>query len=229
MTLLPPRPFGRARRSTGRIALALFVLATAAVPARAAYDGLLSNGWFNGSTSGWSLYNVGVGSIGYSAIDQGGSPASGSLLLTNDTSAEGITVIAKQCVSGLSGYVGQRFLVGADIRLASGGQSAGSSGLSVMWLDGDNCTGSSLHQWAFTATSSTDGTGWRHADFLTVPAPAGARSAIVGLRARKSVMGGSIAFHFDRAYFCPEATRCDALLIHGFENGSTSGWSATAP
>lgn len=229
MTLLPPRPCGRARRSTGRIAFALVAFAAAALPARAAYDGLLSNGWFNGSTSGWSLYNAGVGSIAYSSIDQGGSPGSGSLVLTNDTSADGITVIAKQCVSGLSGYVGQRFLVGADIRLAAGTQSAGSSGLSVMWLDGDNCTGSPLHQWAWTATSSTDGTGWQHADFLTVPAPAGARSAIVGLRARKSVMGGSIAFHFDRAYFCTEASHCDALLVHGFENGSTSGWSATAP
>jgi hypothetical protein len=212
-----------------RLALGALLLAAAATPAGAAYDGLLSNGWFNGSTSGWSLYSPGVGSILYSAVDHDGSGASGSLVLTNDTSAEGITVIAKQCVSGLSGYVGQRFLVGADIRLAAGPQSAGSSGLSVMWLDGDNCTGASVHQSAWTATSSDDGTNWQSASFRTVPAPAGARSAYIGLRARKAGMGGSTAFHFDRAYFCPEASHCDALLVHGFENGSTVGWSATTP
>lgn len=219
----------RACPSIARLAVGALLFAAAATPARAAYDGLLSNGWFNGSTSGWSLYNPGVGSILYSAVDHDGSGASGSLVLTNDTSAEGITVIAKQCVSGLSGYVGQRFLVGADIRLASGAQSGGSSGISVMWLDGDQCTGSSVDQYAWTATSSNDGTGWQSASFLTDPAPAGARSAYVGLRTRKTGMGGSTAFHFDRAYFCPEASRCDALLLHGFENGSTVGWSATAP
>jgi len=128
--------------------------------------------------------------------DADSNPDSGSLLVTEDTLGASDEFKTGGTTVCLAAQEGVTYDVAAQIEIDAG-QSAGSGGFEVEFLDGTGCDGESLGQ-AFFLTAATGA--WTLGE-KTPAAPAGARTALFRLLVSKRASDPPFAVHFDDVRF----------------------------
>jgi phospholipase/lecithinase/hemolysin len=159
---------------------------------------LLTNPHFDANVSGWTSAQPFLTAT-WNGIDASGSRTSGSVTLRNTwDSANGGGFMLTQCVPVTAGSA---YDVGAKMHIGGNQGTTGLAGPTIYFFDSLNCTGSDLGSGGayvyeptgkFIACAQTN-----------IPAPAGARSALVGLFLAKDQAGGVLEASFDDAFFGP--------------------------
>lgn len=172
--------------------LAVPLLLAAAAPLAA--QNLLTNPGFNRNLNGWT---AGPGAA-WSTADAEGSTRSGSGRGSNSSADGDLSLLQlAQCVPVTGGQSYQ----GGVLALLPGGQErTGNAAIIVQWFAEDGCGGTSLGETEVGVISSS--IAWQPVAESSLPAPAGARSALFGFFVGKNEDGGTFSAHIDDAFFC---------------------------
>lgn len=180
-----------ARRVAARLR-AVLPLAALLASAPAAAQNLVANPRFDTDTASWSLNDPGS-SFAWDSRDAGGSSASGSGHLTHSTLL--YYAGAGQCVSPIT--PGALYDFGAKTFIPSGQSATGSANVLLDWYDAPGCTGNLLGS---TGTNGNLGFDvWTPSSRTGMPAPAGARSALLTVNVAKSTSPAPFEVFFDDA------------------------------
>ena len=158
------------------------------------------------------------GTSAWSALDAGGSPSSGSALLTSTNATGGALVtLLTTCVPVAAG---QEYTVSADVRFTEGESSTGWAETVIDWTPGAACQGHISASALLTEVASR-GT-WIH-DSDTFTAPAGAISALVQVGIDKIEAGGTLSANVDNLVFGLASAPAEELVGYITVAGSTPG------
>ena len=198
--------------------LRLSAAAAALCASAASAQNLLSNPGFTANFDGWNV-NGGLPIVAtWSSDDAAGSPASGSVLVTDTDAVSGALLTAlNQCVAVTAGVTYQ---TSADVLFPGGQSSAGSAEILVYWTQQPGCNG------FLSGVSVTQALGQFPNDAWNpvaggLKAPDGAASARVQLGILKTPAGGSLAAKFDNVVFAPEGGGASDALV-GYIPGAGS-------
>ncbi len=196
-------------------ALALAAILVAVAPL-AEGQNLVFNADFDSDVAGWNPFPL--ASIVWDPLDSTGNPASGSALVSNNSTTAGDGTGAWQCIDGLVG--GLTYRIAADIMVPSGQSNTGSAYLLVQWYSQPGCYGSlGLLSGPEVTTSMPDV--W-YSTVDSGEAPPGTQSARLRLNILKGEDWGSLDASFDAAWFE------EILFYDGFESGTTGAWSSVS-
>lgn len=182
-------------------ALVAFLLA----PPGAAAQNLLPDGSFDhGVDSSWLLvppvhgHPGPVGSVGWSPVDVGGSPSSGSLLLANDWVDAISFVYVRFCLPAVEG---EDYRFGVTSLVPSGQAPSGDVLASLRFYSNASCDGISNVIASEEGPRVRDVGTWVATEIGPVTAPPGTRGISVRLGLRKTEgIPGPVLAHFDDAY-----------------------------
>jgi hypothetical protein len=196
--------------------VSIFALMLCGSPAIA--QNMVSNSDFNDDIAGWILFSV---PIEWDASDWEGSPTSGSARFTNDVDGT-MHAGTVTCVDGID--PGQSYDLGGMIRVPSGQSGSGFTRYGIHWWAGPGCTGTQSSD--ITSPLVTESDSWIHVALGGITPPSGTQSAWIGFFNYKTSAGtASYVSYHDAVYFGVFG----GIFTDGFQNGSTSEWSATAP
>ncbi len=187
----------------------LFAFLLGVAPVASAQN-LITNGDFSSDVSGWSLPNVGQGTLTWSGSrDAGHDPNSGSGLVENLITLEFGATFASQCIPV---PVPGKYDVGAEILFEWLWQSGlGRAFVVVNLFDGNSCTGNTVGGTATPPVFSDNSNAtindvWILSEELGFESPPSAVSAQIKLYTIKVSASGTIQGHFDNVEmtFVPE-------------------------
>ena len=158
----------------------------------------LVNPTFDTNTSGWVLEDPASSTLAWSPIDAGGSPSSGSALITNTSVGPGNGTGIFQCVTSVT--AGASYTFGGKILWPTGQATTGSMQIGLRWRAGPNCTGSVLGSQPRVSINSATGA-WVTLTSGVQVAPAGTVSADFIAFPSKQQAGGSLFGNFDDLLF----------------------------
>ncbi|HZR83995.1 MAG TPA: calcium-binding protein [Candidatus Binatia bacterium] len=190
-----------ALKHTGSIFAAAIAIALGAPAADA--QSLLANGFFDGSTNGWT---GSYGAYAYQGnVDADHDTRSGSGQVINLAPEDSHNSALQQCIAVSPGMT---YFAGASIRFDPGQVGDGNAQLGVAFADQPGCNGNytSLH-FGGNAIASSDRGKWVRSEIGDVTsgivADAGAKSALVYVVLHKNVGGGYLSASVDNVTFAP--------------------------
>jgi len=200
--------------STRLIWLAVILLG----PGPSAAQNLLVNPDFATSLAGWSV-EPGV-SAEWSPLDIGGSPASGSALVTNSSGAAEFPGGLTQCVALVPGTT---YSFHVRFRVPSGQSGTARVEGDLDFFSGASCGGGRVGGFGNGTGAITSGFDAWGADFTVgeVAIPSGVASALVDVRLAKIGAGGVVQAYFDEPSLARVATLTipASASLHG-QNGT---------
>jgi hypothetical protein len=201
-----------------RTASVILVLAIAFTAPVAWGQNLVVNPDFASDVGDWLVYATSA--IDWNSLDSEGNVASGSGLVTNQSTTGGDATGARQCVEGLTGDSFYRFV--ADILVPSGQTETGNAYLLVQWYAGAKCDGGGVGiNWTPYIQSFTPDVWYTEPGYSQ--APSAAQSARLTLSVRKNENFGTLQAHFDNVVFE------EMIFGDDFESGDLTAWSQTVP
>ena len=193
---------------------ALLVLAASAGQAQ----NLVAGGTFDANLEAWHHDPNPDGTSAWSSLDAGGSPSSGSALLTSTAAAGGVLInLLDQCVPVIAGAT---YTLSADVRFTEGETTTGWGETVIYWQSGPVCN-TYISGNALLTDVATRGS-WIH-DSDTFTAPAGATSAFVSVGVDKIEGGGTLSANFDNIFFGLASAPAEELVGYLAVAGSAPG------
>ena len=189
----------------------LLVLLAASLPACAAAQNLLLNGSFDTDLASWSQADPPFGTNAFSTLDAGGSPSSGSALVTNNSAVASRNPGLLQCRPATTGVF---YDYGAKARVSQG-QPASDVYILVNFHANPICSGSGI---GFSSASFTPSGNWQALTMTAFQAPVGTVAVSFQLLVFKAGAGGTVTAYFDDAFLSvtrPVVTIPVAASIHG--------------
>lgn len=184
----------------------------------------LTNGTFDGNVDGWPAGDKST--VVWDPLDAGGSPTSGSALVTNISDTAGDASGPEQCVDGV--VEGKMYRVGADIFVPEGQAETGSANLLLRWYD-EGCAGYGSQTGPFVASrgiGTSDAGAWLTVGAVAA-APPGTQSAHIRLSVRQTGTSGTLTSHFDNVSFEPMGRELSFVPAAGYAAGNAGSFWVT--
>ncbi len=175
---------------------------------------LVSNPTFDIDLAGWDAL---AGSAEWDPLDAGGSPDSGSALITGSGPGGSLSQVLVQCIPVLPAW---HYVFGSRAFIPSGMPASTYAFVKMNWYSDSLCTELVA---VGGSTSLFDTEIWAEI-FGTQQVPDGASYVRIALSVGKDTDDPAASLHHDDVYLTPIT-----IFIDGFETGGTQAWSATVP
>jgi hypothetical protein len=176
-----------------------------------AAENLVRNGSLDRNAGEWPAEGS-AAVVAWSALDAGGSPSSGSALVTNVSTGPSNGAGVHQCVfAGIA--AGATYTFGGRVRIPSGQARTGFVMVGLRWYASTDCSGDPLHQPRTDEATALDS--WILLKEVSV-APETARSVEMLAFPSKVEAGGQLQAYFDDIFLSPSlVTIPSSASIHG--------------